>query len=365
MRPMERKIAGLGAISFKDYMELCLYHPTEGYYPGARNIFGVKGDYITAPHISPLFGKILGEQFIEIGEKLGELQVVEAGAGDGKLAGDVLERFRERGVGADYTIVEPFKNLEEVQRDRLEGFGVKWVRSMDSLQDVRGCIFSNELIDSLPVHVVERGEKKLKEVYVTLERGKLKEELRDPGREVMEYFEEQGIELLPGQRAEVNLEALKWLGEVPLNRGCIITIDYGYPAERLYSGERMKGTLMSYVGHRASADPYSFPGKADLTAHVNFTALKLQGEKLGLKCLGYTDLASFLLGAGAERVMEEVGHRSYSSYLKELQPLKGLIMPGGMGTTFKVLVQGRNFAEKLAGLEVQPFIKESLCTKRY
>lgn len=361
MRAVEQKIAREGAISFRDFMETCLYHPEEGYYTSAKNLPGVEGDYLTSPHISPLFGMLLAEQFIEVGEHTGNVHVVEAGAGDGRFAVNVLRRFSERGIEGRYTIVEPLENLRKVQEENLGGYNVEWVESMEELEGVKGCIFSNELIDAMPVHLVEAAGKGLKEVFVTLKSGNFKEVLREAGGELADYFKGIGVSLWK-QRAEVNLDALEWLSLASgaLECGCIITVDYGYPARELYS--RKNGTLMCYSRHRVSTSPYHSPGAQDITAHVNFSALKLKGEKLGLHCAGYTDMASFLIGCGAEKLMQEILQREgYSSYIKKLQPLKSLLMPGGMGTKFKVLVQGKDFVHRIRGLSRKPFIREELC----
>ncbi|GBE55499.1 MAG TPA: methyltransferase [Euryarchaeota archaeon] len=360
---IKRRIEREGAISFRDYMEICLYYPDKGYYTSGRKIFGMKGDYLTSPYITPLFGRIIAEQFIEIEGYLNKLHIVEAGAGEGIFAEQVLKRLEEKGVEADYTIIEPFENLKKMQENNLKDFKVDWIASLEGVKNLKGCIFSNELIDAFPVHLIESTEDGIKEVFVTLDKGEFREVLMKADSRIEEYFKELGISLPSGYRTEVNLDGIEWLEKCheALKKGYIITIDYGYPSVDLYSQKRNSGTLMCYSKHTATSNPYLSPGMWDMTSHVNFSALKLWGEKFGLSCLGYTDLASFLLGAGAEEIMKEImENKGYSSYAVKFQSLKTLIMPESMGTTFRVLVQSKNIRKSIGGVSRKPFIREEL-----
>jgi len=217
------------------------------------------------------------------------------------------------------------------------------------LGSVEGCIFSNELVDAFPVHVVEVRGGELHEVYVTLQGEEFKEVLMPAGEELKRYFRELGVELPDGFRTEVNLEAVRWLEEVSgaLKHGFLLTIDYGYPSGELYASYRSAGTLLCYHRHRAVTNPYINVGEQDITSHVNFSALAHFGEKYGLKVAGFTNLASFLLSLGLEdamlRIREEKGEEAY---LRALLPLKRLIMPGSMGEIFKVLVQYKGLNNK-------------------
>ncbi len=358
-RIIQERIKKEGAISFRDFMEMCLYYNDLGYYSSGRKVFGFAGDYLTAPYISEMFGEILAEQFIEIADLLGRkvVEVVEIGAGEGLIAKQVIRRFMQLDIEYIYNIVEPFEKVRKIQQKTLKGLDVDWYSDMEELDGVEGCIFSNELIDAMPVHIVESTSQGLKEVYVDLG---FREVLKEPSERILEYFRTIGVELPAGYRAEVNLDAIDFLKSCTsvLNRGCIITIDYGYSSKNLYSKKR--GTLMCYYRHKAHENPYINIGTQDITAHVNFSALKIYGEKFGLRFLGYSDLASFLLNAGAEKVMMEImKNKGYSSYLKKMQSLKNLIMPQGMGTIFRVLALGKNFDHDLSGFR-KPFLREQL-----
>jgi SAM-dependent MidA family methyltransferase len=330
-----------GAIPFRDFMELALYHERYGYYCSAKEKIGKQGDYFTAANVSRLFGVMLAKQFEEMRHLLesDEFTLVEMGAGTGALARDVLSSLS---CEVRYVIVERSPSMRRMQRSALKDYSVEIVESLRELRKVEGCIFSNELVDAFPVHVVEVREGELHEVYVTLDENGFKEVLMPAGDELKSYFRELGVALPDGFRTEVNLEALRWLGEVSqvLKRGFLLTIDYGYPSSELYASYRSAGTLMCYHRHRAIANPYVNIGEQDITSHVNFSALAHFGEKAKLKVAGFTDLASFLLGLGLEQEMlklrEEKGEEAY---LRTLLPLKRLIMPGSMGEIFKVLVQ--------------------------
>lgn len=335
-----REIKRRGAIPFRDFMELALYHERYGYYCSSRERIGKHGDYFTASNVSPLFGAMLARQFEEMRRLLASerFTLVEMGAGTGLLAGDVLSSL---GGEVRYVIVERSSNMRRRQRSALGG-SVEVLDSLRELGEIEGCIFSNELVDAFPVHVVEMREGELKEVHVTLREGEFREVLLPARDELKNYFRELGVELEEGFRTEVNLETLRWLREVSrvLKRGFLLTIDYGYPSGELYASYRSAGTLLCYHRHRVVANPYVNVGEQDITSHVNFSALAHFGERAKLKVAGFTDLASFLLSLGLDEEMlklrEEKGEEAY---LRALLPLKRLLMPGSMGEIFKVLVQ--------------------------
>ncbi len=326
-----------GAIPFRDFMEIALYHEQYGYYCSARERIGRSGDYYTASNLSPFFGAMLAKQFEEMRYLLNtrDFTLVEAGAGTGLLAKDVLSSLRG---GVRYFAVE----RSPAMRRRLAELGVEVVSSLRELGRIEGCIFSNELVDAFPVHLVEVRDGKLQEVYVTLEEGRFREVLFPAGRELRNYFRKLGVELPEGFRTEVNLDAVRWLGEVSrvLERGFLLTIDYGYPSDELYAYYRSAGTLMCYYRHRAHDDPYVNVGEQDITSHVNFSALAHFGESFKIRVAGFTDLAGFLLSLGLEQEMLRIKkEKGEEAYLRTLLPLKRLIMPGSMGEVFKVLVQ--------------------------
>jgi SAM-dependent MidA family methyltransferase len=211
-----------------------------------------------------------------------------------------------------------------------------------------GCYLSNELVDAFPVHIVEKHDGNLLEVYVTAESGAFKEVLMDPStEELANYLEWVGVELPEGNRAEINLAAPSWLRNVAglLQRGFLLTIDYGYLASELYAPWRTTGTMMCYYQHTSGENPYIRIGEQDLTTHIDFSALIKAGEESGLQKLFYGDQCKFLLGLGfvdallAAQAREKEPHHAQALRLT----LKNLILPeGGMGEMFKVLIQGKD-----------------------
>jgi len=336
-----RKIRQDGVISFRDFMDMALYYPGLGYYTSEREKIGKKGDYYTSPNLTPAFGEMMGVQLEEMWRILGEKEftVVEMGAGTGLMSMDVLGYLKgkpELSRDLDYCILEKSPALRKEQQERL-GENARWCSSLDELSGMTGCIFSNELVDAFPVHQVVM-EEELMEVFVDHKDGFV-EILKPAKDELNDYFTELGVVLPHGFRTEVNLDAVKWvheLGEV-LEKGFVITIDYGYPSSELYQEYRNRGTLMCYYRHTANEDPYGHTGEQDITSHVNFSALSHWGEKNGLELCGFTDQAHFMMGMGIDEYLKKLQEKDPVNYWKKMLPIKTLMME--MGETFKVLIQ--------------------------
>lgn len=230
--------------------------------------------------------------------------------------------------------------------------------NLEELPPCEGCFFSNELVDAFPVHVVTRVEGRLREIYVTEQDGQLREEsgpLSDPA--VAAYVARYAHELEDGHRMEANLHAQAWIEAVAakLRQGFVMTVDYGDRAERLYTPDRPRGTLLAYRKHNANEDYFSLPGETDLTAHVNFTALIDAGKKAGLEYAGITTQEKFLLALGEGNQLADLydDGQSEAEKLDARLKLKRLISPEGMGNIFKVLVQQNGIPEaRLTGLKL-------------
>ncbi len=322
-------------------MEMALYYPGLGYYNSEKPRIGKKGDYYTSPNLTPAFGEMLGKQLEEMWGILGEKEftVVEMGAGTGLLSMDVIEYLKRNDELYDclnYCILERSPAMRKEQQERL-GEKVSWFCSLQELSGMKGCIFSNELVDAFPVHRVVM-ENELMEVFVDYRDGFV-EMLKPASDELKNYFFELDVILANGYRTEVNLDMLKWIQEIgsALDRGFVITIDYGYPSSELYLEHRNRGTLMCYHKHIAGEDPYRYIGEQDITSHVNFSALSHWGEKNRLELCGFTDQAHFLLGLGIDEYLRIAQEKDPVNYWKKLLPVKTLLME--IGETFKVLVQ--------------------------
>jgi len=213
---------------------------------------------------------------------------------------------------------------------------------------ITGCILSNELVDALPVHLVEMTASGLEEVMIGAEDEQFCERLSPPSTpEIENYLAALGVFLATGQRAEIRLAANQWIAEAAasIKRGFVMTIDYGYLAAELYGKMRMNGTLLCYYKHQLEENPYIRVGLQDITAHVDFSALIQVGESLGLHKIWYGEQYRFLLATGMMEEMLALETRPVpeSERIKDRLALKKLMLPdGGMGDTFKVLVQGKN-----------------------
>lgn len=348
-----QKIQQSGAISFHDFMEMALYYPELGYYASANQKIGKEGDYYTSPNLTPVFGEMLGRQIEEMWHILGEKEftVVEMGAGTGILSCDVLKYLKKNQAlyrELDYRIIEKSPAMREEQKKRLKE-KVRWHDSLEELEGITGCIFSNELVDAFPVHQVVM-EEELMEVFVDYREG-FAEILKPASHELKNYLVELQVVLPHGYRTEINLDALKWIKEISssLKRGFVITIDYGYPSPELYQEYRSSGTLMCYYKHTANDSPYQHIGEQDITSHVNFSALEHWGRKSGLEPCGFTDLANFLVGLGIEEYLKKL-QESDPNYHKKMLQVKTLLME--MGGTFKVLIQNKGAGcKELSGVK--------------
>ena len=337
-----------GKITFADFMDLALYHPEYGYYTSGKEKIGKRGDYYTSSDVHSVFGELIARQLEQMWRLLGSnrFTVVEIGAGRGWLCYDILNYVRneypEFFEKIDYKIVEISRNLIERQSNTLKGLEgkVSWESFSEdgfSFNPIEGCFLSNEFVDSLPVHQVVVENDCLKEIYVTIQDDEYCEkidELSSP--ELGDYFKNSKTDLKEGQRAEVNLKALDWVKNISrfLNRGFVITIDYGHLAEELYSEERHRGTLMCYYEHTTSENPYERVGNQDITSHVNFTSIMKDGARFGLSTTGFVRQSNFLIALGILNKMNDV-----QGDISKLLTMKNLFLPGGMGDIFKVLIQ--------------------------
>ncbi len=347
------RIEESGGIPFSEFMAHSLYHPQWGYYMAPRDRIGKGGDFFTSTSVHSLFGRLVGRQLHQMWEILGSgaFTIAEQGAGEGHLCLDILdaiaEEFPDFYERLSYSLVEISPDNRSRQKKLLEKHlqRLSWCR-LDELSGVDGCFLSNELVDAFPVHLVEKKDGKLQEVFVVRRDSVFVEELRPAGAEFADYLRTSGVELVEGNRAEVNLEAPVWMKKVGalLNRGFAMTIDYGYPATELYSPMRRNGTLMCYYRHTSNENPYQRLGYQDITSHVDFTALEKAGEAHGLKPLYFAEQYRFLMGLGfVEALMALESRTADEKAARALRlTLKNLIMPeGGMGETFKVLIQGK------------------------
>jgi SAM-dependent MidA family methyltransferase len=356
------RIARVGRITFNEFMSTCLYEPGLGYYTSSGRKVGAEGDFYTSITVHGAFGRVIAREIAQMWRSMEcppDFTLVECGAANGRLACDIMDflKLREPDMyrSLRLVLVELEPSLESAQKEMLSAHidRLVWLPPNEFASgsfSFSGCLYSNELIDALPVHRVIMTSDGLKEIYVICKDGEFTEEAGEPSTpEIAAYLQRVAVVLHPGQQAEINLNAAKWLSSAAstLQRGFILTVDYGHPAAELFTPRRKLGTLLCYFRHQTEENPYIRLGEQDITAHVDFTTLMMCGEELGLHSVWFGEQYRFLLSAGIIEEIEEI-ERSDISEEEKLRlrlTLKKLIMPeGGMGDTFKILIQSKGVA---------------------
>lgn len=345
------------------FMELALYHPEYGYYARAATRSGRDGDYFTSVDVGRVFGELLAVQFGEMWRVLAGARsrpqgqaaacdLVEAGAGNGRLAADVLEAAAMRDPDFYQAIrlrlVERSPAARAAQPGVLGAHGPKLTSSQSALPDrIDGILSANELLDAMPTHVVVMRDT-LREVYVDWDGHRLVEREDVPSTsELAAYLERLDVRLEPGWRVEINLQAADWVKDAArrLRRGFLLLIDYGHDAQALYASPHSAGTLTTFRRHmtgsghsRDETCPWlEDPGSVDMTSHVDLTTIQRVAEAAGLETLAVLDQTYFLLGLGlADRLSQHDGDGVEA--LKARLALKTLMMPGGLGSVQKVMI---------------------------
>ena len=342
-----------GAISFHDWMKAALYDPDGGYYQRAdRARWGREGDYRTSPERSELFAATFAHYFAGLQEPL---TIVECGAGDGSFAFGVLSTLSEQSPsifnGTRYIVYDVSEDALDRSRQRLAEFGdrVEFYSDWDRVSVKRGIYFANELLDAFPVHRILKTEQGLAEFYVTIDTSGdfawTTGPLSTP--RLAEFCNAYSPELANGQVIEVNLAIDDWLAQVAakLEQGFIITVDYGAEATELYyPAQRPEGTVRGFSLHGFVDDLLAQPGEYDLTSSVNWTQVKTTGERLGFQSLEFASQDKFLLKAGLLDQLEYRLSRTETEGEKTALTIgaREMILPGGMASTFQVLVQKRS-----------------------
>jgi SAM-dependent MidA family methyltransferase len=351
------------------FMDLALYDPQYGYYARAVRRSGRAGDFLTSVDVGPLFGELLAIQLAEMADLMASdppsavpnphFDLVEAGAGNGRLSADVLRATKTRFPSfydrVQLHLVESSAAARAAQRAMLGEAADKLVSSGAAVpESFEGVLVANELLDAMPAHQVVMREDGLGEVYVEARAPHALTTREGPPSTpaLAAYLERLGVTLEVGWRAEINLRAVEWTRAAArrLRRGFIILIDYGHDARELYSATHAGGTLTSFTRHTSSGpeDGHAapgwlrHPGEQDITTHVDFTSVRAAAESEGLTTIGFLDQTYFVLGL-LPRIAEPHD-------LKARLGLKTLLMPGGLGSSHKVMILGKGVgAPALAG----------------
>ena len=382
-----------GVLGFDRFMELALYAPGLGYYVAGLPKLGASGDFVTAPEISPLFGRCLATQYQEVRAALGGGDLLEFGAGSGALAVDLLAELAHRDALPErYLILEPSPDLQARQRETIaerlpeQGHRVQWLTTLpDGFQ---GVAIANEVLDAMPVHrfcIDEDGVPA--EIFVALDEagdgaaddaGKEKVEgaSEGAGEETDEALVEQvgsprskglqnavlalqarGLALEPGYRSEVNLRLAPWMRALAgaMERGLVLIIDYGYPRREYYHPQRRAGTLISHHQHQAKAALFARLGLQDISAHVDFSAVADAAIAAGLTLAGYSTQANFLIGCGLDQHMMDAlaGAIDPHQQMRISAGARQLVLPAAMGERFQVIGFGRGLERPWRGFGVR------------
>jgi len=343
-----------GWISFADYMQMALYTPHLGYYSGEANKFGLGGDFVTAPEMSPLFAQALANQVAQVLQATAG-NVLELGAGTGKLAAGLLQRLAELDqLPQQYCILEVSANLRQRQQDYLQKLlpedlflRVQW---LDRLPEAfTGIVVGNEVLDAIPVHMVEWHAGQWQARGFTLDQ-QLTWQTR-PLQDLSLVADIDSSQLPDGYITEVCPAATGLIASLAnmLQQGVILMLDYGFSAREYYHPQRRQGTLMCHFQHYAHDDPLIYPGLQDITAHVNFTAMAEAALVQGIDCAGYTTQAQFLMNCGILQLLQTVPPEDSARYLPMVAAVQKLLSPAEMGELFKVLALSKGLSEPLLG----------------
>lgn len=375
---IEQEIRERGAIPFSRYMEICLYHPVNGYYSRNAEQFGKAGDFYTSSDVHAVFGRLLARQLQEMWEALdrpAQIEILELGPGRGLFARDVLDwsqkKFPDFFSAVKYTLQEASpalraklrKTLDEhiasgratvpVERSSLaQGFSAGEFSKDDEVLEgrstvARSCspstpliVFANEFFDALAVEIFSPQGK----LHLALENNRLHQFWLPPTQEELQFLDRYSVHPEPGERIEISVAAQNWIRQIAaaISRGFLLAIDYGYTRSEQLAG-RHRGTLMTYRQHSTSPNPYEAPGQQDITAHVNFTALAEAAEQAGMHPQKLRTQSQFLMGIGEKTQFADAFEscRLPQERAKVTLQLKHLVTPAGMGEVFHVLLASR------------------------
>jgi len=358
------EIEASGPIPFSEYMERALYEPGLGYYSAGLHKLGGSGDFVTAPELGPAFAQCLARQIAQIADTLGEYEILEIGAGTGRLAIDLLKALEQMAPPRRYRILERSADMRREQEKSLAdalpdmASRIDWLDTPPS-SGWDGVMLANEVVDALPVERFELGSNGIEQLCVDTEDSGLTCRRRPappPLETTVRARLGERLEHMPeGYRSEVCLMLEPWLTEVSatLTRGCALLIDYGYPREAYYAPERRDGTLICHFRHRGHDDPFFFPGLQDISAFVDFTALAEAGKAASFACSGYASQAMFLIGCGLEKILQKGMSLPDRQRLAFAAQVRELTLPSAMGEKFQVMALTRGLDLQLRGFAPQ------------
>ena len=360
-----------GPIPFSGFMEMALYEPGLGYYSAGLQKFGEGGDFVTAPQLGDVFARCLANQIEQVGAELDQYEIIEAGAGSGILAADLIKVLQEKHPPTRYRILERSAHLRQVQKETLTQQVPEWMDRISWLDEPpekgwQGVFLANEVLDALTVERFCIGSDGPRHMRVTSGpdgfdwlkapcTGKMEEKIQAVLSGLDHYP-------LTGYCSEINTSLSAWLQTVTasMQKGLALFIDYGYARRDYYQPQRSDGTLICHYQHRAHADPFKWVGLTDISASVDFTALAEAADACGLDVSGYTTQAMFLMASGLDEVIAGFGLLPDKRRLKMHNQVLRLTLPGEMGERFQVMALSRGLEEELSD-ELIGFSLSDLC----
>ncbi|NRD80744.1 SAM-dependent methyltransferase [Bacillus sp. BRMEA1] len=336
-------------ISYADFIEAALYHPVHGYYMKERQKIGRQGDFITTSNISDLYGRQVAKWFSYLCENMSLPPVFcEIGGGTGRFAQAFLHEWADlKDTPLQYYIVETSPYHRKLQEDLKCQFpAIVNLESIEELKDFEGMIFSNELFDALPVHVIQKQDGSLFEVMIGIENEtlfELKVPLTNP--DILNFLEESNLVLNDEQRIEVPIAMEKMLQAISgaLTKGMVVTVDYGYTFEEWKHPARRKGSLRGYYQQQMIENILKYPGEMDITSHIHLDYLLNKGEQVNLAFLAKMRQDEFLLKTGILKELEShFDPNPFSEVSKRNRSIRSLIMPDGISSYFQIVIQQKN-----------------------
>ncbi len=352
------EITANGPISFARYMELALYAPKLGYYTGPAHKFGPRGDFTTAPELSPLYGECLARQIQSVLQALGVADIIEFGAGSGQLALNILIALEKNNTLPNhYYILELSAELQQRQKkllaERIPHLMGRIIWLSQLPENFQGVVIANEVLDAMPVERFQWQRQQAKQLMVDWQNQQFVPITQPAPQILSERIAQLNIEFSENYSSEINLALKGWIAAIAnfLQCGLVLIIDYGFPRHEYYHRDRSMGTLMCHYQHHAHDNPFFWPGLQDLTAHVDFTAIAEAAITANLSIGGYTTQSNFLLGCGLLAIADNMDNDAKQQY-SVAQQIKKLLLPGEMGELFKVMALTKNLSIPLIGFNL-------------
>jgi SAM-dependent MidA family methyltransferase len=356
------EISSTGAMPFDRFMELALYAPGLGYYTAGSQKFGAAGDFVTAPEISALFSQCLANQCAEILQNTSG-DILEFGAGSGIMAVHILLHLEKLDcLPLQYLILDLSPDLKQRQQQTIKNLAphllgkVTWVSQLPD--SFNGVMLGNEVLDAMPVSMFQKQGDEIFEQFVVVERNEIKPQWQEASgllHQRVQQLEKAYGKFSDGYTSEINFRLDGWIESLAscLNKGAIILIDYGYAGHEFYHADRKMGTLICHYQHRAHDDPFKLIGLQDVTANVDFSAVKQAAENNGLQVAGFAPQANFLVSAGIETLLSTYDPNDTETFISISQGVKALMLPSEMGERFKVIGLTKNIEATLSGFAMR------------